>query len=197
MMEAPPLKYFISALWENCISGSTHLQTLFASSVCRCFLHLITENSVGHSLSSHIISTSWRINIKSKYDIEIVFVMLYVSLVRCSHINSLHTLNSLATIPSDICYARICKLFHTNLTTLHIKDKYIAHLRHILCELCWIEISFWASHHIMSTRACLTRSVTSIAGKGLRLWPEFLWLSNHYVLDRWQLAVSGTKIYFT
>lgn len=170
------------------------MQTLFASSVCRCFLHLVTESSFGHSLSSHIIRTSWHINVKGKYDIEIVSVMVSVSFVRCCPINSLHTVNSLATIPSDIGYARICKLFHTNLTMLHIRDKYSALLCHILCELCWIEIGFWVSHHIMPSRACLTGSVTSLAGKGLRVWTQFLPLSTYYVLGRWQLAVSGTRM---
>jgi len=120
-METPPLKYFISSLWVNCIRTSTHLHTLFAVSVCRCFLHLVSENSVGHSLSSHIINSYWHMSIKSKYDIETIFVTVSLSLVRCSRINTLPTINSLAAIPSVIWYAGICELFHTNLTTLHIK----------------------------------------------------------------------------
>lgn len=120
-METLPLKYFISALCANCKSTCTHLQTLFAISVCRCFLHLVSENSFGHSLSSHIINTYWYMNIKSKYDIETLFVTVSLSLVRCSHISSLHAINTLANIPSDIWCARICKLFHANLTTFHIK----------------------------------------------------------------------------
>ena len=62
----------------NSISTITHLQTLFAITVGGCFLHLLSENLIGHSLSSHIISTSWHMNIKSKYDIEIVFVTVSV-----------------------------------------------------------------------------------------------------------------------
>jgi hypothetical protein len=157
-METPPLKYFISALWANCISTSTHLHTLFAVSVCRCFLHVVSENSVGRSLSGHINNTYWHMNIKSKYDIETIFVTVSLSLVRCSRINTLPTINSLAAIPAKrymVCRNLRAVSYKFNNTAY--QDKYFALLCHILCELCYVEFSFWALHHM-----------------GSRAWPHWL-----------------------